>query len=130
MIDELFKPDCKYKRVFICGKITGDIGYRAKFRRAAAVLTDAGFHVMNPATLPSEGFTHEEYMTVTLAMLSVCDAVFFLYDWMDSPGAIEEIDKATRDGKPGFSFEMWLTEYQRRGNFVPSPVVLDGGIQG
>ena len=44
-------------------------------------------------------------------------------------GAIEEIDKATREGKPGFSFEMWLTEYQKRGNKVPSPVVLDGGVK-
>ncbi len=100
----------QHKRIFLCGRITGDPNYRAKFQRAAAMLTNAGYAVMNPAVLPSEGFEHDQYMTVTLAMVSVCDAVCFLNDWLDSPGAIREIDKAIRDGKPGFSFEAWAVK--------------------
>lgn len=114
MIDRLFDPDCTIKRVFLCGKITGDDDYQAKFFNAAYALNKAGYAVMNPAVLPPEGFDHEQYMCVTLAMLSVCDALFYLNDWMDSPGAIEEMEEATRKGKLGFSFEMWKTEYQRR----------------
>ena len=114
MIDRLFEPDCPYKRIFICGKITGDKEYKAKFGSAEALLNMAGYAVMNPAILPSEGFEHDQYMKVTLAMLSICDAVMFLNDWMDSPGAIEELEEATRGGKPAFNFEMWKTEYLRR----------------
>lgn len=110
------------KRVFLCGKITGDPDYRFKFRRAETMLTNAGYHVMNPALLPGHGFNHREYMTVTLAMLSVCDEVFYLGDCSESPGAMEELERATLDGKPTHSFEMWVAESRisRR-----EPIVFD-----
>ena len=110
----LFEPDCPVKRVFICGKITGDPDYKRKFFDAEKALKDAGYAVMNPAILPSEGFEHDQYMTVTKAMLSVCDAAMYLIDWMDSPGAVEELEEATRGKITAFSFEMWRTEYNRR----------------
>ena len=114
LIDALFAPDSLIKRVFICGKITGDPDYRDKFNAAQKALNDAGYAVMNPAILPSEGFEHDQYMTVTKAMLSVCDAAMYLNDWMDSPGAVEELEEATRGKIKVFSFEMWRTEYNRR----------------
>lgn len=110
----LFEPDCPVKRVFICGKITGDPDYKRKFFDAEKALKDAGYAVMNPAILPSEGFEHDQYMTVTKAMLSVCDAAMYLNDWMDSPGAVEELEEATRGKIKAFSFEMWRTEHNRR----------------
>ena len=114
LIDALFAPDSPIKRVFICGKITGDPDYRDKFNTAQKALNDAGYAVMNPAILPSEGFEHDQYMVVTKAMLSICDAVMFLNDWMTSEGAIEELEEATRKGLRAYSFEMWQTEYKRR----------------
>lgn len=114
MMDVLFSPDCPIKKVFLCGKITGDPSYQVKFLKAAYVLEKGGFAVMNPAVLPPQGFTHEEYMTVTLAMLSVCDAVCYLDDWMDSEGAVREIETATQAGKPGFSFGIWHEHFKRK----------------
>lgn len=102
------------KRVFLCGKITGDHGYKLKFGYAANALERAGFAVMNPAILPPEGFEHGQYMKVTLAMLSVCDALFYLSDWDESTGARIEISEATRTGKRIFSFKEWFTEYKKR----------------
>ena len=102
------------KRVFLSGKITNDPTYQVKFTKAAYMLEQAGFAVMNPATLPSSGFTHEEYLTVTLAMLSVCDAVCLLPDWISSPGSQMEVEKATRNGMEIFTFEDWKEEFDRR----------------
>ena len=39
-------------KVYIAGKITGNQGYQAKFRRAAAGLRMCGNIVLNPAELP------------------------------------------------------------------------------
>ena len=52
---------------------------------------------MNPAVFP-EGFTWEEYMKITLAMLSVCDTIYLLPDWTESKGAQEEFKYATAHG--------------------------------
>lgn len=41
-------------KIYIAGKITGDQGYQAKFRRAAAGLRMCGNIVLNPAELPLE----------------------------------------------------------------------------
>ena len=43
-------------KVYIAGKITGDQGYQAKFRRAAAGLRMCGNIVLNPAELPEGRF--------------------------------------------------------------------------
>lgn len=49
------------KTVYIAGKITGDPFYRSKFYEAQKKLEEGGFIVVNPALLPSEGFTWEAY---------------------------------------------------------------------
>lgn len=77
-------------KVYIAGKITGDQGYQAKFRRAAAGLRMCGNIVLNPAELP-EGMTQEEYMRICFAMLDVADEMWYLADAADSPGAFLEI---------------------------------------
>lgn len=102
------------QRVFLSGKITDDPAYQVKFAKAAYMLESAGNAVMNPATLPSFGFTHEEYLKVTLAMLSVCDAVCLLPDWINSPGSQMEVEEATRSGKTIFTFEDFKAEFDRR----------------
>ena len=82
-------PTTKNNKAFISGKITGDPNYREKFAKVEAELKAKGYHVMNPAILP-DGFTWEEYMVVTKAMLSVCDTTYMMDGWEDSDGAKTE----------------------------------------
>jgi hypothetical protein len=82
-------------KVYIAGKITGDPHYRAKFAAAELGLKAFGHTVMNPAILP-EGFTHQEYMRICLAMQDCCECTFFLPDWKDSEGARIEHENAIK----------------------------------
>ena len=93
--------------VYLAGKITGDPFYRSKFYDAQRKLEEGGFIVVNPALLPSEGFTHEAYMRMSSAMLDECAAVCFLPDWTESKGAIFEYGKAATTGKHVFMFAEW-----------------------
>ena len=100
-------PQFPVRTAFLCGKITGDPDYRRKFAEACESLEEAGIAVMNPAVLPGHGFTHEQYLTVTIAMMRVCDAVVLLPDWKDSPGAKMEKDRATHWNKPIIEYAEW-----------------------
>ncbi|MBF7097595.1 DUF4406 domain-containing protein [Alkalibacter sp. M17DMB] len=85
-------------KIYIAGKITGDSNYRKKFNAKAKELEDLGYVVLNPAILP-DGFDYEEYMHICLAMLDVCDTVYFLEDFSKSPGALREQIKAVQEDK-------------------------------
>jgi len=91
----------KYKgidKVYLAGKITGDPVYREKFNKFQKALESIGYYVLNPAILP-DGFEYEEYMSICFAMIDVCEAVAFLPDYRDSPGALREEFKAIRENK-------------------------------
>lgn len=92
--------------VYLAGRITGDPYYRSKFYAAQSALEEAGFAVVNPATLP-EGFSWEVYMRMTGAMLKECSAVCFLPDWTESRGAKYEYGEAVAHGKRVFFFAEW-----------------------
>jgi hypothetical protein len=81
-------------KIFISGKITGDPDYRERFAQAEREIINKGHMVMNPAILPA-GFSHAEYMTITLAMQRVCDATYMMPGWEESEGAkMEGIEAA------------------------------------
>ncbi len=80
--------------LYLAGMISGDPHYEDKFAQAATRLRREGFCVMNPATLPKRGFTHRQYMHVTLAMLDVCEILCLLPDWYKSAGAVMEFVRA------------------------------------
>lgn len=82
----------KGKKVYIAGKITGYPDYRKDFAKAEEWLKERGAIVMNPAVLPPEGFTLAEYLHICFSMIDVCEAVFFLENWSESPGAIKEFN--------------------------------------
>jgi len=84
----------KNRTIMLSGAISSDPDYQVKFASCATVLRKLGFHVMNPAALPKSGFTHRQYMHVTLAMLDVCKILCLLPDWYKSPGAIMEFIRA------------------------------------
>lgn len=95
------------KTVYLAGKITGDPLYRSKFYEAQKKLEEGGFIIVNPALLPSEGFTWEAYMRMAGAMLNECAEVCFLPDWTESRGAKYEFGEAVAQKKPFFFFNDW-----------------------
>lgn len=48
--------------------------------------------------LNKEEVTHEDYMTVSMAMLSICDSILLLDDWEDSKGCMQEYEYAKEHG--------------------------------
>lgn len=108
--------------VYLAGKITGDPLYRSKFYDAARELEAAGFIVVNPATLPADGFTWEAYIRMSAAMLDECAAVCFLPDWVDSRGAMFEFGRAAAQGKHVFMFAAWKAERDKE---TPEYIVSD-----
>lgn len=74
-------------RVYISGRITGDKGYKEKFRKAYEKLL---FHydVFNPASLDlGDAATWSDYMRYDINELTRCDAIYMLRDWRKSKGA-------------------------------------------
>ena len=84
-------------RVYISGKITGDRGYKQKFRTAELTLLALGHEVLNPAE-GNEGLTDAEAMRRAVGLLLTADAIYMLPDWMHSPGAMLERELAKRMG--------------------------------
>lgn len=85
-------------KIYVAGKITDFPDFKEKFEAAEDRLTCQEHVVLNPAKLP-HGFTQEEYMHMCFAMIDVCDAVYFLNNWQDSIGAMQEYAYAVKNGK-------------------------------
>jgi len=85
-------------KIYIAGSITGNENYQAEFARAEKALTESGNIALNPALLP-KGFTQEEYMSVCIPMLSICEAIYLLRGWEPSIGANIEKLHAEHTGK-------------------------------
>lgn len=81
-------------RVYISGGITGVSDYKEHFEYAEKKLKEQGYEVVNPAKINAllpTSCTHEEYMKVSIAELSVCDAIYLLMGYENSKGAAEEL---------------------------------------
>lgn len=85
-------------KIYIAGKITGRENYREEFQKAEEVFRSQGHAVMNPAFM-SEGFEQTEYHHICMAMIDVCDVVYFLPTWTDSKGSHLEMGYAYGRGK-------------------------------
>lgn len=93
------------KTLFLSGKITGDAEYKAKFLYAENVAIIRGYTVLNPAWLPSTGFSYDAYMRIAQAMLTECDAICMMEGWEQSNGAVKEYEYAVANGKEIIVFD-------------------------
>lgn len=107
-------------KIYISGKISGvdRTKYEDKFRYAAQRLRDRGHKVINPvymcAGLARDGFTYDDLMQIDIAALEVCDAVYMLADWKESPGARREHERAEELGLEIIYQEEEREEIRRR----------------
>lgn len=85
-------------KIYLAGKITGNLEYKKQFAEKADQLRKAGHAVVNPAVL-EDGLEHREYLHICSAMIDVCEAVYFMKNWQDSKGAHFEMGYATKAGK-------------------------------
>lgn len=85
--------------IYLAGKITGNPEYRAKFAEAKAKLEAEGHIVLNPAELP-EGMSKAAYMRICFAMIDTADELRAVPGWVDSDGAMLEIDYCLYIKKP------------------------------
>ena len=86
-------------RIYISGKITGTDDYIQRFTKAEIdlLVKYEGVEIINPAVYNQQmpaTFTHDEYMTVCMALLSTCDTIYMLKGWETSPGAKAECEYA------------------------------------
>lgn len=81
------------KKVYISGAVTGKTDYTERFKQAERFLHGLGYEVINPVKIMShmpKSTTWEGYMAVSLALLAQADAIFSLYGWKESRGAVVE----------------------------------------
>lgn len=84
--------------VYIAGKITGDPGYRAKFKWVEAGLEGYGYTPISPAWLPAKGFSYRGYLRMGQALLRECQAICLMPGWQESNGAVLEAEAAVKKG--------------------------------
>ncbi|GHV93207.1 hypothetical protein AGMMS50268_37100 [Spirochaetia bacterium] len=79
------------KRIYICGKVTGDPNYQKKFLEAEERLHLAGVWPVSPASFISKNTEWLKAMRLAIRELVRCDGIALLPDWKQSKGAkIEE----------------------------------------
>lgn len=90
------------KRVYISGPVTKEPRAHVRFMEVSEQLQDRypDTEVINPilvqGILPRG--THEEYMSLCLPLLALCDAVYFMSGWRHSQGCCLERAAAIEKG--------------------------------
>lgn len=84
-------------KIYISGPITGIEDYMKNFDKAEKELKSVGFSVVNPAKVLSQmpaDTGYEEYMKMSMIMLSMCSHIYMLKGWEKSTGANREFGYA------------------------------------
>ena len=72
------------EHIYISGPITGTSDYMERFEKAEKELIENGYSVINPAKVNAmlpEDATWEEYIKVSLTLLSICTGVYMMPGW-------------------------------------------------
>lgn len=85
-------------KIYIAGKITGDLDYKRRFAAVQQLIESRGHIVLNPAVLP-QGMSNSDYMRICMAMIDVADVVTFIPGFDNSRGAMMEFEYCTYIGK-------------------------------
>ena len=88
-------------RIYLSGKITGLDNYKENFARAESVLKSYGHTVINPCKVGDiyPDLEWDDYMCLDMALIRLCDAVYFMNNWKDSKGATIENEYAKQIGR-------------------------------
>jgi hypothetical protein len=97
----------KKRKLYLCGRITGDDNYRDKFLKAENRLYGAGYHPVNPAALVPPDTDWRSAMRTAISFMLVCDGVALLPDWKESKGAKIEARLARKLGMDVRLHEKW-----------------------
>jgi hypothetical protein len=106
-------PGCpRYEglKLYICGRITGDADYQAKFLDAENKLYEAGFRPVNPAARVPADTDWNQAMREAISLMLQCDGVALLPDWKESRGAKIEVRLSIDLDITFMSVDRWLTE--------------------
>lgn len=80
-------------RIYISGAITGTVNYLERFAEAEKLLEKKGYTVINPAKINAQlplSTTYEEYMSMSLYLMDMCNVMYQLNGWENSKGANRE----------------------------------------
>lgn len=80
-------------RIYISGPMTGHPGYEKEFMKREEHLRMQGHDAVNPARINDiirTDMTWEEWMSIDIGLLKVCDAIYMMKGWQDSRGANRE----------------------------------------
>jgi len=75
------------KKIYICGKVTGDPNNKEKFLKEENRLFSSGYEPVNPTVLISSKEEWQKPMKTAIRVMLLCDGVALLPDWKKSKGA-------------------------------------------
>ena len=88
-------------RVYISGPMTGHPEYAKEFAKREDMLRMQGHDAVNPARVADiirTDMTWEEWMSIDIGLLKVCDAIYMMAGYKDSRGANRELGFAMGAG--------------------------------
>jgi hypothetical protein len=79
------------KKIYICGKVSGDPDYNKKFLKEEKRLLSHGYEPINPTAIISHKTEWAEAMRIAIRAMLLCDGISLLPDWKKSRGAKIEV---------------------------------------
>jgi len=96
------------KKIYICGKVTGDPNYYKKFLEEEDRLYSLGYYPVNPAAFISANEEWAKAMRTAIREMLLCDGVSLLPDWKKSKGAKIEVQLAKKLGMDIRDNKKWI----------------------
>jgi len=98
------------KKIYICGKVSGDPDYDKKFLKEENRLYSHGYEPINPAAFISRKAEWSDAMRTAIRTMLLCDGISLLPDWKKSKGAKIEVRLARELGIEVRDNNKWVKE--------------------